>query len=407
MTTHHAPGSDNTETSTRPSRRTMLAALGIGSIAAGGMVAATGSAQAVTDPAQADAGSDRIPDTLRPGGEFDRYLTRLAEQDAFSGTVLLTHRDRTVLSRSHRMADRARGIPNDADTVFALGSITKLITATAVHQLAESGRLAYGATLGTYLTGFLPEVAGSVTIHQLLTHTSGLGRPAINPPRPPGQEQWTTLDEIFAGTVDYIRGLPLNFTPGTRSAYSNDGYYVLAAIVAQLSGQSFYDYVREHVFTPAGMSTAGFRTAAQWREDRRIAHPYDMLGGSGWTDVIDLFDAGLLGNPAGGAFAGAPDVARFASAFQRNRFHSAAYTHLAASPKWPLAPDNSFFEGYGPSVRHMNGLRINGHNGGARGVSTNVDWFPDSGWTAVVLANYGESAVAVVRKARELITAPR
>lgn len=399
MTKHHAPESDTAETATtRPSRRTVLAALGVGSVAAAGLPAATGSAQATT-------GADRVPDALRPGGEFDGYLTQLAEQDAFSGTVLLAHRGRTVLTRSHRMADKARGIPNDPNTLFALGSITKLFTATAIHQLAEQGEVSYRAPLKTYLSGFRPEVAESVTVHQLLTHTSGLGRPATNPPRPPGQDQWKSLDEIFAGTVDFIRGLPLNFTPGTKHVYSNDGYYVLGAIVAQVSGQSYYDYVREHVFAPAGMSTAGFHTLAQWREDRRTARPYDKLGGGEWTDVIDMFDGGILGNPAGGAFASAPDLARFASAFQRNRFHSAAYTYLAASPKWPLTPDNSFFEGYGPSTRHVAGKRVNGHNGGARGVSTNLEWFPESGWTAVVLGNYGNSAIAVARKARELITA--
>lgn len=399
MTKHHAPKSDTAEDPTaRPSRRTVLAALGVGSVAASGLVAGGG-------PAQARGGSDRVPDTLRPGGELDRYLTQLAEQDTFSGTVLVTRRDRTVLSRSHGMADKARAIPNDANTLFALGSITKLFTATAIHQLAERGLVSYGVPLKTYLSGFRPEIADSVTIHQLLTHTSGVGRPSTNPPRPPGQDQWTTLDEMFAGTVDFIRTLPLRFNPGSKNDYSNDGYYVLGEIVAKVSGQSYYDYVREHVFAPAGMSTASFPTPAEWRADRRLAHPYDKLGGAEWTDVIGMFDGGILASPAGGAFATAADVARFASAFQRDKFHSAAYTHLAVSPKWPLSPDNTFFEGYGPSTRYADGRRINGHNGGARGVSTNLDWFPESGWTAVVLGNYGDSAIPVMRKARQLILA--
>ncbi|MGW4113282.1 serine hydrolase domain-containing protein [Actinosynnema sp. NPDC004786] len=396
MTKHHAPKSDTAEPpTTRPSRRTVLAALGVGSVA-GGLVAAGG-------PAQARAGSDRVPDGFRPGGEFDRHLAQLVEQDAFSGTVLVTRRDRTVLARAHGMADKARGVPNGPDTLFALGSITKLFTATAVHQLAERGEVSYGASLGTYLSGFRPEVAESVTVHQLLTHTSGLGRPAINPPRPPGQDQWTTLDEMFAGTAAFIRTLPLRFTPGSGNDYSNDGYHVLGEIVARVSGQSYHDYVREHVFARAGMSTAFFPTPAEWRADRRLAHPYDKLGGAEWTDVIGMFDGGILAGPAGGAFATAADVARFASAFQRDALHSAAHTHLAASPKWPLGPD--FFEGYGPSTRYVDGRRINGHNGGARGVSTNLDWFPGSGWTAVVLGNYGDSALPVTRKARQLILA--
>jgi CubicO group peptidase (beta-lactamase class C family) len=379
----------------QPSRRAVLAGLGIAPLAAGGLIAASGAAHA-----------DDAAGALRPGGEFDRYLAQLAGENAFSGTVLVTHGDKTVLARSHRMADTARGVANGPDTIFALGSITKLFTATAIHQLAEQGKLAYNATLGTYLPGFPAEIAGTVTIHQLLTHTSGVGRPPVNPPVPPGQDQWTTLDEIFAGTVDFIRTLPLNFTPGTRNAYSNDGYYVLAAVVAQLSGGRYYDYVRQHVFAPAGMSTAGFFTAAQWREDSRIAHPYAKpTTGGDWTDVLDRFDGGIIGNPAGGAFASAPDLARFVSAFQRDKFHSAPYTELAASPKWPLEPDNSFFEGYGPTTRFLNGQRINGHSGAAMGVSTDLNWFPGSGWTVAVLGNYGGSAIAVTKKATDLITA--
>jgi CubicO group peptidase (beta-lactamase class C family) len=110
-----------------------------------------------------------IPDSLRPGGELDTLVAKLAVEGRFSGTVLLTHRKKPVLARSHGMADKVRRISNGPDTVFAersiqhsnLGSITKTFTGVAIASLAEQNRVAYGATLGTYLDGFAPEIAMS------------------------------------------------------------------------------------------------------------------------------------------------------------------------------------------------------------------------------------------------------
>jgi CubicO group peptidase (beta-lactamase class C family) len=146
-------------------RRTLLMAAGV---AAGGAVLGSGA-----DRAAASAPS--IPHDLRPGGAFDRYVAGLAAEGAFSGTVLLANRNGTVLERAHGMADRARSIPNRLGTLFSLASVTKFATSIAIAQLVQRGNVAYTDTVGKRFDGYRADVANTVTLHHLLTHTSGLG----------------------------------------------------------------------------------------------------------------------------------------------------------------------------------------------------------------------------------------
>lgn len=392
MTKHREPS--------RLSRRSVVTALGVAPLAAGGVLAIGVTADAGTDDSPR---SGQVPDELRPGGEFDRYLDRLAAEDAVSGTVLLTHRNETVLSRSHGWADKARRIANGPDTKFLIGSIPKAFTAVALAQLAQQPELPYSATVGTYLDGFPAEVAKTVTMHQLLTHTSGLGD--IHSPEFFEQaKNWDTVEEFWDGLMAYVRTLKPDFTPGTAESYSNAGFIILGAIVAQVSGQPYYDYMREHLFTPARMASSDFSTTPEVLGDRRVAHPYALQEG----ERVDVLARNLLiGTPAGGAFASAPDLTRFAHAFQDGEtLLDRANAYLVASPKLPLT-DKDGFAGYGMTARLTNGQWSYAKNGGSQGASNNVEWFPESGWVAVVLCNYDDVANDVSDKARELITGAR
>jgi CubicO group peptidase (beta-lactamase class C family) len=383
-------------------RRAVLTTLGAVPLAAGGVLGASTS--------NASAGvraSGRIPDGLRPGGELDRFIARLAADDMFSGTVLVSRKNEPVLARSHLMADKSRQIPNGTNTVFDIASITKFFTVVALSQLAERGKIGYGETVGTYLDGFRPEVANTVTVHQLLLHTSGLGRPATNPPEIPGSEGWgDDLEEIFDGTMAYLRQLRLNFTPGTGNEYSNDGYFTLGAIVAQVSGQSYYDYVREHIFEPVGMTSTDFRTLTEWRENRAIAHPYAVENGAK-VDVVEQVRS-IIGHPAAGIFTSAPDLARFVTALQAVRDNPVlepAFVHLITSPKQVFAGTRA--GGYSVISEWVGDQEVNHAGGGAPGVSASVGWYPGTDWATVVLSNYGEIAETIRKLAQDIITEQR
>lgn len=386
MTKHH---------DRQPSRRSVLTALAATPLLATATV--TAGATAVADTTGA------IPGDLRPGGKLDQLIAQLAAADEFSGTVLLTYKNKPVLCRSHQMADKARAVPNGPDTIFNLGSITKLFTGVAIAQLAQQGKIAFGGRVGMYIDGFAPEIANTVRIHHLLTHTSGLGDYHSDEYFEQARN-WDTVEKVWDGTMGFVKNLGLNFTPGGGALYSNAGYLILGAIVAKVSGQSYYDYVREHIFRPAGMTSSDFYTRPELLANRRVAHGYAMSPDGELTDTLG--ESLFISLPPGGSHASAPDLTRFANAFVGNRLLSPAFTHLISSPKFPLAPDNSFFDAYSVGAYLTNGQWSYGHNGGSSdGVSTNLEWFPESGWVAVVLANYVPPAgQPIAGMARDLIT---
>jgi CubicO group peptidase (beta-lactamase class C family) len=378
-------------------RRTFLRGA---SVAAGAAVLPTlegGAAAAAAAPA------GRIPDALRPGGEFERYVAGLAAEDRFAGTVLLAHGGRTVLERSYGMADRARSIPNRPGTIFSLASVTKLFTSIAIAQLVERGDLAYSDTVGAHLDGYAADVAGKVTVHHLLTHSSGLGDHMQLPGFWDEAAGWASVDEAWEGTMRYVRKATLAFAPGAGNRYSNAGFVTLGAIVAAVSGQSYYDYVRTRVFRPAGTTACDFYTLPQWRTDPRLAHPYVKEGGEN-VDVIGDRQT-YVGGPAGGSFATAADVARVVHALRDGRLLDPVHFALASSPKLPGPSGGLSFSNYLTVGGLTRGRWSIGHGGGAPGISTSFGWFPESGWVSVVLSNYHGAANDVAAKARTLILA--
>ncbi|MDL4816700.1 serine hydrolase domain-containing protein [Actinomadura opuntiae] len=384
-------------------RRSALGLMGAVPLAAGGWLRTTGTASA-----DGPAGRE-----LRPGGEFDRFIAQQAAEDRFSGTVLLANRGRTVLSRSYGIADKERSIRNRPGTVFALGSISKVFVGVAVAQLAEAGKIAYDGKLGAYLDGFPAEVADRVTVHQMLTHTSGMGDyHQENPEYPHLQDTWTSADQVMDGTMALIRKNGLHSTPGTAYLYSNSAFVVLGAIVAKVSGLSYYDYVRRHIFGKAGMTASDFYTRPQGLNDRRIARPYTTTSSGQREDVAGERD--FLGLPDGGAFATAADLMRFTAALNGHRLLGRAYTELITTPKVPLGtlppkgdkPAKTAFAGYGPDSTLVNGQRILGHNGGSQGVDTAWYTYPYSGWTTVILCNYdGQTSAPIASLLEKLILA--
>ncbi len=366
-----------------------------GAVLATGAFPATGAASAAT------------PADIRA---FDQFVREQAAKDAFSGSLLLVHKGRPVLARSYGRANDAA--PNGPDTLFAMASITKLFTAVAIAQLAQARKISYESTLGTYVSGFPTEIADTVKVHHLLTHTSGLGDPFTMPGYLREALTWTDTDQVMNGTTDYIRRSSLAFAPGAGFSYSNAGYHLLGAIVAQASGKTYYDYVREHVLRPAGMTTTDFYTRTQWHTDPRLAHPYARQPSGGRADTID--ERLYVGTPAGDAFTTCADMARFACAVQGSKLLDRAFTGITLGGKVPLPPPKGpspavppvAFQCYGPMTLLVNNQWVTGHGGGNRGTSTDFQMYPDSEWVTVILSNYDYEGgpPPVVMKARDLVT---
>src|SRR5262245_46542713 len=217
-----------------------LARAGSGTFAASTPVASGGDRIASEQPARSARRQPRRKDWRA----LAAWLRQRARAGKFSGAVLVAGDGTPVVKLAGGLADRTRKLANAVDTRFNIGSVGKMFTAVAIAQLVEAGKLSFEDPIGKYLSGFPPEVAGKVTIGQLLTHTSGLGDVFMRwHPTAPSQLDVSDL-------MTRIVREPLQFEPGSRFAYSNSGFVMLGAVVEAVTGQDYYEYVRTHVFRP-------------------------------------------------------------------------------------------------------------------------------------------------------------
>jgi CubicO group peptidase (beta-lactamase class C family) len=383
----------------------------------GGMLllpAAIAACEATTPPADRPAGeSGGKPLPAEAWQALAEELQQRAAAGAFSGTVLVANHGKALLQQGYGLADRQRGLANTAQTKFPIASLGKMFTAVAVAQLAQQHRLAFTDTIGTHLAGFPPEIAGRVTVHQLLTHTAGMGDAALRGPsdrsRPP---------HTLAGLLGRIVKAPLQFQPGSRFSYSNDGFIVLGAIIERLTRQRYADYLRKHVFAPAGMAATdiGIYKPSQVPG---MAHGYMLVGkdgrpvpsgpGQGSTTPSGALrenDEVQVGNPSGGAWSTVGDLLSFAQALTGHRLLSPAMTDTVLAGKVATnrpGPGQDRYA-YGFADQQINGVRIVGHNGGTPGYEAQLDIYSDRGYVVVMLTNQDQVLTPVLRQSEELLT---
>lgn len=250
-------------------------------------------------------------------------LDSLAGRDEFSGVVLLAKAGTPVFQKAVGFADREAKRPNTVETAFNLGSINKVFTATAIRQLVAQGKLDLDSTVGRYWPDYPnADVARQVTIRQLLEHRGGLGGNIFGAPPSGTRRDLKALRDF----LPLFAAEPLQFAPGTQRAYSNAGYLVLGLLVERMSGETYYDYVRKHIYQPAGLEhTAHFRSDAlpahaalgYTRADGPLARNTDLLPG--------------IGSSAGGGYATPQDLARFVQALREQRVPGGPPSRLGAA----------------------------------------------------------------------------
>ena len=359
-----------------------------GAVAAGVPLASAGTSQAGTTP-------DHLPPDTLPGGAYDRYVAQLAAQGRFSGVVLLSHRGRTVLSRSYGMADQEKGIRNGEGTAFTLSSAGKPFHAVAILQLAQQGRLRLTDTVGTHLTGFTADIAEQVTIHHLLSGTSQLDSPDEDV-----QRIFSSRDEVHGYYQQRARQATLVGVPGVPdTAHAEAEVTISALIVEAVAATTYWDYVQEHIFDRCGMTGSAFYTRPQWLADRHLGHPYMRLADGSVVDALTHLDQGspqpqVLGKnpgrafidaPGDGGFATAPDLVRFADALTDGTLLDRPWADVLLGAKIPHGPAS--FGAYGIPISIANGQWRYQRAGGNPGVGANWSIYPYSGWVAVTLLN--------------------
>ena len=251
---------------------------------------------------------------------------QLAHRDLPGLSIAVVHDQEPVWAKGYGFADLVARTPATPATLYRLGSVTKLFTATAVMQLRDEGRLRLDDPVALHLPWFTVESgfgeAPEITIRHLLTHTSGLPREAAFP-------YWT--DHVFPGREELIAALPGQravFAPEDRIKYSNLGMALLGEVVAAASGEPYAEYLRRHLFAPLGMSSTTVAPAAEHHRRRATSYLRRMPDGS--REAFDYYDTGALA-PAANGVSSVEDLARFAMLHFRDRPADGAAQVLAGS----------------------------------------------------------------------------
>jgi CubicO group peptidase (beta-lactamase class C family) len=327
---------------------------------------------------------------------WDQYAGWLEQQTAagqFSGTVLVADDDTTLLDAGYGFADQATRTRNTPQTLFCIASIGKLFTAVAIGQLAEQDKLSFNAPVGRYVGGLPAKIADHVTIGELLDMTSGLNNVVLGRANPP---------RTLAGMVALIAKEPLQFTPGTKTLYSNDGFILLGAVVQQVSGESYSSYLRDHILRPAGMTHTGFATYVPARVPG-MAHGYALAG----SRLDDISSQPQIANPSGGAYSTTADLLMFAQALLGHKLLTRAMTATILTPRvsapQPGGPPVDEFT-YGFAYQQENGVTFIGHNGGTPGYTGQIDIYPASGYVVVIFTNQDGTLVPAIQRSEQILT---
>lgn len=299
--------------------------------------------------------------------KLSKYMQAQADVNGFSGTVLIVRKDAVLLRKAYGLADYEWNIKNTIDTKFQLASVTKQFTATAILQLVEKGKL----SLDDKLNKFFPDYpnAESVTIHKLLSHSSGLAL---------GFKE-LALSTISADSAyNEIKKIPYEFSPGTKSEYSNIGYYLLGKIIEKVSGEEYAVFLKKNIFEKVGMKNTGIsnndsiipkKAKVYYHTENKLAHnPYINwgfnIGHDGIYSTIEdlaLWDMVLYGTS-------------ILSKDMKNRMFT-SYN------------DHNFGYGFLVNPFYNQGHQLIAHDGGFFGTMTSFNRYTDDGLFITVLSN--------------------
>jgi len=306
-----------------------------------------------------------------------RHLDESADGGRFAGAVLVARDGKPIFAQAYGLADRERKIPNTLNTRFRIGSMNKMFTAVAVLQLAQAGKLKLDDPLGKYLIDYPnKELASKVTISELLDHTGGTGD-IFGPEFDKHRLELRTHQDY----VKLYGNRGLSFEPGSRWEYSNYGFVLLGNVIERVTGQSYYDYVREHVYQPAGMSSTGSQPEDQSVPDRSVG--YTEMGASDWHSNVGSLP--YRGTSAGGGYSTVRDLLAFAKALRSDKLLDVHYTELLTTGR--VDTPNGGRYAYGFFDRSPNGSRCVGHSGGSPGMNGDLEICQDARYIFVVLAN--------------------
>ena len=306
------------------------------------------------------------------GARAQQLMQAYADDGWFMGSVLIAQNGKVVLSKGYGWADAEWSIPNSPSTRFAIASITKEFTAASILLLEERGKLKTDDLVKKYL----PEAPASwdkITIYNLLTHTSGIPDAGVEYQSGPPEKM------VF-------HDKPLEFQPGEKWAYSNQGYVVLGYVLERLSGQTYEDFIRDNIFKPLGMNDSGMDS--NFTIIPRRASGYSP-GENGIDNAERIYRSAFA---AGGIYSTTEDMLRWEEGLFGGKLLTPVSLRKMTTPvksDWAC----------GLYVKNVNGHLMVEQSGGAIGFNGDVAYYPEEKLAVIVLGNLNTAGILKITTA--------
>ncbi|MGD6967478.1 serine hydrolase domain-containing protein [Rossellomorea vietnamensis] len=331
-----------------------------------------------------------------------KAIQDVIDKENYSGTVMIKQGEEVILEKAAGFADKSEERPNELNTRFGTASGCKIFTATAICQLVEKRLLGFNTKLTDCLDISFAKWDEKITIHQLLTHSSGVPDYFDEKVMNDFEKLWKeTPMYLLRGPSDFLplfQHQPMKGEPGKVFQYNNAGYILLGLVVERLTGMPFTDYVNENIFKPAGMQSSGYFPMDEL--PRNTAYGYvEKSDGQYKTNVYSL---PVKGGPDGGAYVTAGDMICFWEALFENRLLGEEMIRLLASPHMKVK--EGVYYGYGVWINSGGDAADKYHvMGYDPGVSFHSGYFPEVDMWYAIPCNHSSGAFSIMKKIDEYI----
>ena len=316
---------------------------------------------------------------------IDALVSKYHDLNLFNGAALVAEDGRAIYSRGFGDAVMEFDVPNTPDTRFRIGSVTKQFTAAIVLQLVEEGRIDLQASITDYLPDYPPAQGDKVTIHHLLTHTSGIPSYTDLPGfmEGPVREPFTPSDSL----LPVFWEMDLEFEPGARWSYNNSGYHILGVIIERVTGRSYDRVLRERILEPLGLENTGYDHNADVVERRALGY-VRVPGGFQHAPYLDTsvpFAAGML-------YSTVEDLLIWDQAlYGQGPFRNPETRELYFTPHVAMSTADGPHYGYGWMIHDVavgaDTVHLVEHGGGIFGFTTGFWRLPEERRTIILIDN--------------------
>ncbi|WP_078553535.1 serine hydrolase domain-containing protein [Bacillus alkalicellulosilyticus] len=330
--------------------------------------------------------------------DVNKKIEEISQRVSFSGVVLINEKNNIVYEEAYGFANRSDRLENKIDTKFGIASGCKLFTAIAICQLVDAGKLSFETKLVDCLPFSFPKFDTSITIHHLLTHSSGVPDYFDEEVMDDFEELWVDKPMYTMKRLEdflpFFQNRTMSFSPGTKFQYNNSGFILLGLAVEQVSGLSFSDYIDTHVFKVCDMKDSGYYSLDSLPKNTAIGYIDSEKDGTWRSNIYSL---PIKGGADGGAFTTAHDMVKLWDGLLNGVLLSKPIRDLLLTPHIQIEQENYY--GYGIWIDKRRDQVFKYHvMGYDPGVSFASSYYPGSDIKIVIPSNqsYGPHDITAV-----------